>query len=309
MIGVLGGALIAEVGARILLPADLAQLRLPGAQFERSDVPGIPFLLRPGVPGWTNNLGLCNPRDVAAEKAPGTFRLLVVGDSVSSLRTDGVSPDKLFPNVLEGLLAERVGRPLQVLNLSSPGLSTEQELALVRARGLALQPDLILLAYAANDPVRTDIATAANVEVARWFLPLQLMQLWIYRRQPLGTPDEWYRPGSDAFQRLDRTFGELARLSAERPIVVVPLPVRSTDKTQQIHLDAVAELCRRHGMRSLDIYPPMLPYLSTLNPREVTDLLHFDSAGHRAVAEALVEPLAALLAGETNRRRGFEAGS
>jgi lysophospholipase L1-like esterase len=294
----LGGLLLAELGARLLFPTALEELRLPGDHFERSDVPGIPFLLRPGVPGWTNNLGLCNPRDTEARKAPGELRLLVVGDSVSSLRTDGVSPDKLFPNVLEGLLAARLDRRLEVLNLSSPGLSTEQELTLLRARGLRLGPDVIFLAYAANDPVRTDIATAANVDVSRWFLPLQLFELWRYRRQPLGTPEEWYRPESEVFRRLDDTFAELAALAKEWPLAIVPLPLRSVDAERQIHLDAVAGLCRRHGLRSIDIRAGMQSYLASLDPKEVTDLLHFDSAGHRAIAEALVEPLAVFIGDE-----------
>src|SRR6188474_511248 len=103
VVGVAAGTLLMEAAARIAIPEDVAQLRLPGYWFEPSDVPGIPFLLRPNADGWTNNLGLRNPRDVAPQKAPGTFRLLVVGDSVSSLRTDGVSPEPLYPNLLEDL--------------------------------------------------------------------------------------------------------------------------------------------------------------------------------------------------------------
>lgn len=297
MLGLLGGFLLAELIARLILPTGVAELRLPASRFEpAADVPGIPYLLRANAPGWTDNLGLRNSRDVTVHKAPGVFRLLVVGDSVTALSTDGTSPDRLFSRVLETLLRQRLGRPLEVLNLSCPGLSLEQDLVLLRARGLRLEPDLVLLAYAQNDPVRTPIGKAANIDVWSQSRILQVLQLWLAQRTPLGTFEDWYRPGSDVFEQLDHTFAELADLAARQPLVLVPLPVHSTDSAQQIHLGAVAELCRRHRLRCLDIYDPMLPYLSTPTRGPMRDLLHFDSVGHRAVAEALAGPLSEIIA-------------
>lgn len=294
--GLVAGTALMEGVARYAFPDDMAQLRLPGYRFEPSDVPGIPFLLRPNAEGWTNNLGLRNPRDVALEKAPETFRVLIVGDSVTSLRTDGVPPEPLYPTVLADLLAQRLQTPIEVLNLSSPGLATDQELALIRARGLRLHPDLIVIAYAANDSIHTDIESAANVAPS-WFLPVRLLRLWRYQRERKSA-DEWYRPDTDVLQHLDHTFGELAALAAEQPVVLVALPLRNADRAQQIHLEPVAELCRRHHLRCLDIFPRMQPYLSSLQPGATTDLLHYDSAGHRALAEALADPLAQII-GET----------
>jgi lysophospholipase L1-like esterase len=294
VLGLLVGVLLTEVGARIVFPDDVAQLSLPAAWFERSDVAGIPYLFRSNAKDWTNNLGLRNSHDIAPRKPAGVFRLLVVGDSVTALRTDGVSSDLLYPSVLEGLLAERLGRPIEVLNLSCPGLSMQQDLDLLRARGLPLDPDLVLVAYAENDPIRTDIGTAANINVSSWFRAVQLLQLW-HSRQPQGAPEEWYRPGSEVYRRLEGTFAELSRIASEHPVVLVPLPVLSTEADDQIHIAAVARLCRQNGLRCLDIYPRLLPYLSALPSQRSRDRIHFDSAGHWAVAQALVEPLGALI--------------
>jgi lysophospholipase L1-like esterase len=295
LVGLAAGLGLAEVAVRIAFPADVAELRLPAVWFEPADIAGIPYLLRRNAPGWTNNLGLRSGHDVAARKPAGVCRLLVVGDSVTALSTDGTSPDQLFPALLEPLLAQRAGGRVEVLNLSSPGLSLEQELALLRARGLPLEPDLVLIAFARNDPVRTDIATAANVDPWGGLRALQLVQLWRNRHAAEGTHSEWYRPDSDTYRRLDATFAALARLAADHPLVVVPLPARSTAAAEQVHLAAVAELCRRHRLRCLDIYPGLLPHLSRLTPEQSRDALHFDAAGHRAIAAALSEQLGPLV--------------
>jgi len=124
---------------------------------------------------------------------------------------------------------------------------------------------------------------------------VQLFQLWWARRRPPTTHLDWYRAGSTELAALDRTFADLALLAAEQPVLLVPLPVRSTDPTEQIHLEAVAQLCRRHALQCLDIYARMLPYLSALHPEHPWDMLHFESAGHHAVADALAEPLSELI--------------
>lgn len=296
VIGLVGGLLVAEVALRASFPQGIPELRLPQVIFEKpEDLPGIPYVLRANS-DWTNNLGLRNSRDVSARKSPGVFRLLVVGDSVTAISTtDGVSPDLLYPSFLEKLLQQRLQRPVEVLNLSSPGLSLRQELTLLQVRGLPLNPDLILIAYCYNDPVRSDIATAANVDVVRWSRAIGLFQLWLARRRSWPMSESWYEPDSKVLEELDRTFAELARLAAAHPIVLVPIPARSTEPAEQIHLEAVAQLCRSHRLRCLDIYESMLPYISALEPEPDPDLLHFKSAGHRALAEALAEPVADLI--------------
>ena len=292
MLGLLGGVTIAELAVRAFPPRDIVLLSLPAENFEISDVPGIPYLPRRNMPGWTNALGLRSSKDTSVAKTPGVFRLLVVGDSVTGSATDCSSPQCLYPDVLEGLLTDRLDKPIEVLNLSSPGLSMHQEITLVRARGLPLHPDLVLVGYARNDPVPTDILAAPNVELWKGLRVLQLAQLW-YGRRPLGNHEDWYREGSEVYQQLERTFAEMTRLGTELPLVLVPLPVLRLEESEQIHLPAVARLCRTNGLRCLDIYPQLLPYIRSVAPRR--DDLHFDTAGHRAVAEALAVPLAKIV--------------
>jgi lysophospholipase L1-like esterase len=115
----------------------------------------LPYRLRPGitarssdVPVRVNALGLRGP-EVAAAPAPGTRRLLVLGDSV--VFGEGLAEEDTFPRLLERALAEAGAAPTEVLNGAAPGYNTEAELAYLREVGLALAPDELVLGVSLND--------------------------------------------------------------------------------------------------------------------------------------------------------------
>jgi lysophospholipase L1-like esterase len=93
-------------------------------------------------------------RDLEREprKPPGTFRILLLGDSISAALQ--VPRSGSFPALLEQRLAERLppGRRLEVVNTGTDGYGTGQELLLLRERGLRWEPDLVLLQmFVTND--------------------------------------------------------------------------------------------------------------------------------------------------------------
>lgn len=96
----------------------------------------------------TNALGLRGTA-VGRSKPPGTLRILVLGDSFAF--GFGVEDDETFPARLETLLRERLGRPVEVLNAGVPGWNTAHYGLFLRERGLALQPDRVLVALMGND--------------------------------------------------------------------------------------------------------------------------------------------------------------
>jgi hypothetical protein len=123
----------------------------------RPDGP-LGFSLRPGVrvrhadrdfsvSVAVNALGMRGPERSASRPA-GTARILLLGDSFSF--GWGVEQDETFAARLERVLTERVG-PVEVLSAAVPGWSTDQHYIYLRTRGLALEPDLILLATGEND--------------------------------------------------------------------------------------------------------------------------------------------------------------
>jgi len=102
---------------------------------------------------WTienNSEGFRGPERVAAGAGPKVFRILCVGDSV----TFGFSVDQpdSYPRQLLELLEKRypAGR-FEVVNTGVPGWSWLQGLSFLESKGLAMQPDLIVIGHGTND--------------------------------------------------------------------------------------------------------------------------------------------------------------
>ena len=88
---------------------------------------------------------------IAAAKPDGVYRILVLGDSfMAGLQ---VNDDETFSRVLEReLAAAHPGQRFEVVNFGVPSWGTDQQYLALREYGLALDPDLVLLAfYAQND--------------------------------------------------------------------------------------------------------------------------------------------------------------
>jgi lysophospholipase L1-like esterase len=94
-----------------------------------------------------NELGL---RDEAHpyEKAPGVWRILILGDSfVEGMQ---VQDDEPYPQVLEALL-EAQGRPVEVLNAGVSRYGTAHSRIFLEDEGLRYDPDVVIYAFYIND--------------------------------------------------------------------------------------------------------------------------------------------------------------
>ena len=121
-------------------------------------------------PYRTNAHGL-RDRDRPA-KAPGTKRVLVIGDSYTW--GYAIAEEEAFPQVAERLLAER-GRPdIEVINGGIPDYNSRQERQLLEQLMPIYQPDAVFLAYVVNDAEPSTAMPTPPEEVYRhsrsWFL-------------------------------------------------------------------------------------------------------------------------------------------
>jgi lysophospholipase L1-like esterase len=91
-----------------------------------------------------NSQGFRDPERTLA-KPPGTKRVLALGDSVTW--GWGVEFGQRFTDLLE----QRLGPGVEVLNLACPGYGTDQQYWTLIDRGLAYDPDLVLVCFIAND--------------------------------------------------------------------------------------------------------------------------------------------------------------
>ena len=102
------------------------------------------------MPVRINNLGFRDRQDYDLAKPPGTFRILVLGDSVTF--GHGSHFETTYPYLLEQRLKEwRPATNWQVWNLGVPGYNTRQELRYLQEVGATFRPDLVIVGFYPND--------------------------------------------------------------------------------------------------------------------------------------------------------------
>ena len=236
----------------------------PRKLFVATDEPDLGYRLRPGIDTEargvhvvTNSLGLRGP-EVSRTPAPGTERVLVMGDSVAfGFRLE---QGETFPVLLEQELEQRDGGSWEVLNAGVEGYNTVNELAYLRSSLLDLQPRTIVLVFNLNDfdygpvmgpmgvltvdqsqRVKSD-SLAMRSEfwlLLRWLVATQ-GRVWIGQAPaPTVTP----APGDESpFNPFDRFVSVLRKKYYAEP----------TDERWQRMVDALrdmAALCRERGIR------------------------------------------------------------
>ena len=180
--GLLLGLLMVEAAFRLAgpnIPLDLTMARFQAYH------PVYGFFHQPGVSGWVrtdeftsfvkfNTQGLRGP-EVAIPKPAGTFRALVLGDSV--VEGAQVAEDATMAGRLRTELATLAGgRRVETVNAGVAGFGTGQQLLFLEREGLAYQPDLIVLVFTiANDPADNSLAVAQRWKLAAERRPFFLL--------------------------------------------------------------------------------------------------------------------------------------
>jgi hypothetical protein len=97
-----------------------------------------------------NSLGFLDREPPAHAKAPGTFRVLALGDSF--VEAAQVPIAQKFHVVLERMLADRYpGRRFETMALGRSGVGTAAELAYYESFGRTFEPDLVVVLFVHND--------------------------------------------------------------------------------------------------------------------------------------------------------------
>src|SRR5262249_25460681 len=94
-------------------------------------------------------------REHSLQKAQGTFRILVLGDSfMEALQTPF---EESFPKLLEDRLRDSGVQKVEVINAAVSGWGTEDELAYFVRYGKRFQPDLVLVAMTLHNDVSDNL--------------------------------------------------------------------------------------------------------------------------------------------------------
>jgi hypothetical protein len=174
-----------------------------------------------GVPVRINQLELRDDREYRLGKDANTFRVLVLGDSVTF--GHGSVYEHTYPYLLEQQL--RRWRPeidWQVWNAAVPGYNTSQELAQLLEVGPRFQPDLVIVGFFWND-VADNFRVGKPGRLARVasgvlsFLYRHVYSIQLYKRAYLQLA--WRLSSSDSYRlRVEHLAEEKDLLADVRQI-------------------------------------------------------------------------------------------
>jgi lysophospholipase L1-like esterase len=137
-------------------------------------------------------------------KARDALRILCVGDSVTF--GFNVDQDDTYPERLQALLRERFPhRQVDVVNAGTPGWSIVQGLLFLEREGLAMRPDVVVVAFGANDRYfpakvtdRERIGRLGAVGV-RW---TESARLLLERTNTYRLVQRWFAPSTGSDETL-----------------------------------------------------------------------------------------------------------
>ena len=315
----------------------LAESPPPPASDWGATLKGNPYLLWEYAPGLReegghsvaiNSLGMRGP-ELAVPKPADTRRVLSTGDS--SVYGFGVADRAVFLQVAADLLQEG-GGPVEAVHAAIPGYSTYQSRNLLEMRGLALEPDVVVLGNQWSDNnfdtfVDRELLDAYSRFEAGWagrvhrFLsPLATYRILDFslriRRGPHaearkvgwtvgneGGPGGTRRVEINDFAANLEALVDLAH-SAGAEVVILVLahpsdlaPEPGATPAWDIYRQALRDTATRHGLPVLD--GPAL-FVESEQPVEAlfSDALHPSDLGHRLLGEALAELLGGWKSGQ-----------
>jgi lysophospholipase L1-like esterase len=266
---------------------------------------------RAEVPIRTNSLGLRSP-EIALAKPSDTFRILVLGDSVTfgwSLRGEDT-----YTSQLASLLATlRPNQRVEVINAGVSGYGTWQELRWLQETGLALDPDVIIVQTHLNDAADNLWGTLGwQQDSDSWLVHTSMLARLISRvssARQVGSGDapcatDW-KVDSDqvCWQRTEELLSEIQREASGlgAALVLMPSPMRWqvdaevrdprawVDATR--YQDVLAGYGRQHGWIVVDPLPAIRAATSSNDKSLFLDVGHPDEAGQRILAQELYSAL------------------
>lgn len=279
--------LVAELGLRLLAPQPVFMFS-PGP-YESEGVGR--FRLAPGYRGEVtnrtefrnairvNSFGIRGP--APASGSDGVLRILAIGDSFTF--GVGVEEDETFV----ARLAADLGPPVEGLNGGLPGIGVPRAVGWLEPHGLALEPDLVLLAvFVGNDLADAAAGRREGVEDGQIVLPESVRGLrrWLYYNSHLfalvkrATSRATLQPLRDLLG-----LGEPWMLSNLRVEMALyerrPEPrLAEGERRTAAALDRLVALGRQHGFRVAAMLIPSELQVDPERWRTALDLLGLDEA-------------------------------
>ena len=303
--------LLGELAVRLLhLAPGINRIRVDMAHgsFESSTNSVLRYVPSPGSSG-ISSYGI-RDREYPRAKGAKTRRILVIGDSVGygfCNDREVLAVDDVFAKQIERACAGS-GSPLEVINLCVSGYDTVQEVEFLVRKGLALDPDVVLVAYCLNDDFEASAELnsfqrnpqfALESRIGRHLVLRSHLARVIWLRHAKPEAARATAAATTTGSRTERGFerlASLARTNGFQPVVVV-FPLFEPAASYRWHPQhrRVSELATRFGFPVLDLFESFalasegdLRRLQGRCSRE-----HPDERGHRVAATEIRTFLAA----------------
>jgi hypothetical protein len=294
LLAVLG---VAEVALRLFDPIGVGANAEREAQANRIIRQG-PFGLE-SVPGGRacylgheiviGSHGMRN-RETPVAKPAGTFRILVLGDSVPF--GFGVAEEDAFPRVVERMLDAKPPagyQHVEVINAAVPGANLVDSYFFLDKRGLAYQPDLVILTLVRDDVPeveKTAAAAARRIVVPSWLGALhlgRLVQHWLDRLSR-GSPGPWRveELSPTGVQHVAVMLAQFKKLCGSIPLVLMDTFGRKGDAP----VPGIFAAARDLGIPRIEVFLDHSEYMQryAASPRDP----HLNAAGHLEFAKPVV---------------------
>lgn len=239
----------------------------------------------------TNSVGMRESEEFALEKPAGTVRIIGVGDS--GMWGWSLDQGQGYMEVMENRLNQTEGiSDVQVLNMAVPGYNTYQELQMLQSRGLAYQPDVVVIGWCDNDTMLPFFMYSRRnhwTEPGAYFLSLLINRRSFLEKatpevlklgdMPEGSVDAEVMEyaGEEGVLRSLQMFRQLGDAHGFRVVVFGPL-------TRNIRA-----LCEEAGVEMINTFD-----LQDTNPPEdcLTFYMHPRECGHEILGNFLADRLA-----------------
>ncbi len=254
----------------------------------------------------TNSEGLRGSMDYSPEKPPGTYRIAIVGDSVTF--GWGMKEGFYYPAILEKLLQREVGNQvrIEVMNFGVPGYNGDQKIITLRNKVLHYRPDAVIMGWLIDDLGHPSYLFGVPFlpNSATKFLNGHSYVFGCFRQKILN---RWYQlnaiPYKEQYQaagkkKTEEMFGKIADISRKNnlKILVAILPVWQTieknraDGIIDIHA-LIAKASADNGLDTVDVLSYIHGEDSLYFALNKTDIYHPNLGGHTLIANVLAEAL------------------
>ncbi len=236
-----------------------------GVDDERSHIhiPNTSSVLM-GVPVQINSKGL-RDYEYTYEKPVGTYRILVLGDSITF--GWGVAFEKTFPKLLEAMLRERNNQTrkyttVEVINAGIGNYNTRQELASLRKEGMKYEPDEVLLIYYLSDSEKTQkevgVPFGIHKSIIRAFLVSVRNKIFAVldarRRYNFYYRDQYSERGWGEHQKILLDFAKTTKDRGIRLTVLIFPELHDLKDYQFLDIHKkITGVFRGHGSQVLDL--------------------------------------------------------